>query len=385
MNFVKNKCWRVGPAPYGLAALATVVLLAGAELYFRADQRLPSFTEPSPRAIRLKEHRPLYHAELALSDEDSVKTAGLAEQSIVFRTDKDGFILPSAIHPDPEVVVVFLGGSTTECKFLPEEKRLPYLAGRILEEKTGKRINSYNAGVSGNHSLHSLNILLNKVIPLRPSLVVFNHNLNDLVYLLYMGSYWRDHPTRSLIITPREETGARGVAAAAKNLVRKTGRWLFPTLAKKAGALYLKLFPCAKIDEWADIRGQPVDYDLEKMEREFQANLQTFIDICRAREIEPILLTQASRLKQKPDPAIKEGFRPMELAGISYPAFREAHRRFNQVIREIANKNQVTLIDLEEIIPSESEYLYDLVHLNERGAEVAATAIAKYLVGSITK
>ena len=51
---------------------------------------------------------------------------------------------------------IFFGGSTTECIFVEESKRFPYLLTRILQRSDGTLINSLNAGVSGNHSMHSL-------------------------------------------------------------------------------------------------------------------------------------------------------------------------------------------------------------------------------------
>ena len=90
----------------------------------------------------------------------------------------------------PDKVIVFLGGSTTECMFVDEDHRFPYVAGQILEQETGAKINSYNGGMSGSNSLNAIDILINKVIPLKPDVVVFMENINDLSTLLYEGTYW---------------------------------------------------------------------------------------------------------------------------------------------------------------------------------------------------
>ena len=70
-------------------------------------------------------------------------------------TDGNGFIKPSTIHENPDVTIVFLGGSTTESMFVKPENRFPYRVGRILEKNLGVKINSLNAGKSGNNSMHS--------------------------------------------------------------------------------------------------------------------------------------------------------------------------------------------------------------------------------------
>src|SRR3989338_4897784 len=94
-------------------------------------------------------------------------------QKYPFNIDENGFVKPAKIHENSDVNIFFLGGSTTECEYVDELYRFPYLAGRILEEKTGKKINSYNGGKSGNNSIHSVNNLLNKVAPLKPHIVVW--------------------------------------------------------------------------------------------------------------------------------------------------------------------------------------------------------------------
>ena len=97
----------------------------------------------------------------------------------------------------PDLTLVFLGGSTVACIYVDEESRFPSLVGQLLSQQTGKKVTSYNSGVGGNNSLHSLDILLNKIIPLKPDVVVMMHNINDLVALIYDKTYWSNNPTRS--------------------------------------------------------------------------------------------------------------------------------------------------------------------------------------------
>ena len=125
---------------------------------------------------------------------------GLVQKPYRVRTDARGFILPYNRYEKPDLTLVFLGGSTVACIYVEEDRRYPCLAGTILEERTGKKITSLNSGVGGNNSLHSLDILLNKIIPIRPDAVVMMHNINDLVTLIYDQTYWGKNPTRKPII-----------------------------------------------------------------------------------------------------------------------------------------------------------------------------------------
>jgi len=78
-------------------------------------------------------------------------------------------------------------------------------------------VNSYNGAIMGNHSVHSVNTLINKVLPLKPDIVVMEHNFNDLVQLLYMEEgYWCKGP-RTLIA---DERAVR--SAAIRSIIYKT-------------------------------------------------------------------------------------------------------------------------------------------------------------------
>ena len=132
----------------------------------------------------------------------------LVAKKYLLRIDNDGFIVPSKKYANPDMSIVFLGGSTTECRYVAEDHRFPYLTGVLLEQQTGIKINSYNAARSGNHSLHSLDILLNKVFPIKPDIVVMLDNINDLVVLLYESSYWNHKSSKPVIFDINKEIDA---------------------------------------------------------------------------------------------------------------------------------------------------------------------------------
>ena len=113
---------------------------------------------------------------------------------------ESGFTNPT---PNPRIVsetdaaatIVFLGGSTTECMFVQPELRFPHLAGKLIGERLGTRVDGVNGGKSGNNTMHSLLVLSAKVIPMRPDIVVLMHNTNDLAILARGESYWPDSGT----------------------------------------------------------------------------------------------------------------------------------------------------------------------------------------------
>ena len=315
----------------------------------------------------------------------------LVKKNYLLRVDQNGFIMPSERHTTPDVTLAFLGASTTECRYVEEENRFPCQVGMLLEQGLNAKINSYNAARSGNHSLHSIDILLNKVLPVRPQVAIMMHNINDLVILLYEHSYWHKNSARSVIIDINQEIVSNffkilrdryipNLAAALHNLSHNVR--LLSKSKQKSG-------PAPAQDEFAALRNQQVVIDQAKLAEEFEMNLQTFIYCCRARKITPVLMTMASRLKAVPDKVIGDGFKIQEAKmGLPYLKFKELFDMFNDSIRQKAAGNNVLLIDLAREIPQEKEFLYDVVHYTDAGSrrvtEIVAASLQPVVAAKLT-
>ncbi|MGD9592931.1 MAG: SGNH/GDSL hydrolase family protein, partial [Candidatus Berkiella sp.] len=268
------------------------------------------------RFIKLREHKPS-HEKFERPTRNYIKNIApnvIERKYYRLATDKDGFIMPSGIHENPDLKIVFLGGSTTECLYMDEHERFPYVVGRLLEQDLGKTVNSYNGGVSANESQHSINILLNKVLAMKPNMVVLMHNINDLAILRSQGTYWYQDSLKSHI-------------QSSKNVFT---RYEFPSKDHQV--------------------------DDNAISEAFRKNLQTFVAICKIQEIRPVLMTQGNRVR---DDAL--------------------YHRFNEIIREVGQKESVLVIDLAKLMPQDPEHFYDAYHYTAFGANKAAQQIAANL------
>ncbi len=364
----------------GLVLILVLAATYGAEkllAHINRTHNLVLFTER--RYINLREILPGIDTVDVPPDRAVRDSDGLVQKPYRVRTDARGFMLPCNRYEKPDLTLVCLGGSTVACIYVEEDRRFPYLVGNMLEQRTGKKITSLNSGVGGNNSLHSLDILLNKIIPLRPDAVVMMHNINDLVALIYDRTYWSKNPTRQPIVNfyfYKNLTGFKALATLARDLY-------IPNLHAATRILSKKIFG-RKVkdpeDEFAYIRGKKLTVDEAAILDEFKMNLNTFISICRARRITPVLMTQFNRYRPNPDPkvlAAMQGFAGD--SGISVEKFMDLYAKFNQAIREVGEKNGVLVIDLAALIPQDQQYMYDVVHLNTRGSELAAKLISDKL------
>ncbi|MDD2901865.1 MAG: SGNH/GDSL hydrolase family protein [Syntrophales bacterium] len=373
-----DKSWFHQNPKKTLALIIGVVLLLNV---FAAEKILQFYNhqhgvylETDPRYIRLKEYRPGTRLMLPFPPDYQPFTEHVFTKKYSLRIDGDGFIMPSRKYAHPDLSLVFLGGSTTECLFVDEDKRFPYLAGTILGKETGQKINSYNAGMSGINTLNCIDILVNKVIPLHPRVVVFMENINDLSTLLYEGAYWSKNTTRAPIETLKKS--------------KLLGKLLKEATIPNLNYAYknLKTWLSQKEeDEFAAARGKKLKVDQARFNREFAMNLQIIIDICKARGITPVLMTQANRITAKPDRVVKDYVdRFGRDSGLSYREFKELYDSFNATIRRVGRENQVMVIDLAAEVPPDKKYLYDMVHFNDAGCQYAAGLIAARLKDIIT-
>jgi hypothetical protein len=367
-----------------IALVLFVFLLAatvGAEkllAYINHSHNLIVFTDR--RYINLREIPPNTDTVDVPTDLAVRTSDGLVQKPYRVRTDANGFMLPYNHYAKPDLKMFFLGGSTVACLYVDQDQRYPYLVGQLLQEKTGKKIVSINAGVGGNNSLHSLDVLLNKIMPLHPDVVVMMHNINDLVTLIYDQTYWGHNPSRQPIIDfyfYKNLTGLKALSTLARDMY-------IPNLHASIRLLSHKIFGRkvkVQDDEFANVRGKKLTIDAAAITNEFKNNLQTFINVCRAWHITPVLMTQFNRYKHHPDPKVLKAMQGFQAdSGVPVSEFMSLYARFNQAIRDVGQQNGVLVIDLAKLIPQDKKYMYDVVHLNTRGSQLAAQVISQRLL-----
>jgi hypothetical protein len=326
------------------------------------------------RAIVLREFRPLLKEYNYPAKEDEPYDT-IEKKNYLLRVDENGFIMPSEKYSNPDISLVFLGDSVTAELLVDEDKRFPYLSGVLLEKELGVKINSFNASRTANNTLNTLDVLLNKIIPMKPDIAIIMHNNNDVAIMLYEKTYWNDSPTRCLIFDINEYILNNSFKIIRDKFIPNVSREL-----RLAGARLRTLLRTRgedkSNDEFAKMRKTKVSYNTSEMVEQFEMNLQTFITICKIRKIIPVLMTMASRFTENPDKAIIDRFKGV---GVSYQEYKHFFELFNDSIRKKALENDILLIDLAAAIPQEKKYIYDVIHYNDYGSIKAAEIIKNKL------
>ena len=58
---------------------------------------------------------------------------------------------------------------------------------------------------------------------------------------------------------------------------------------------------------------------------------------------------------------------------------------FNNIIRDVAKSENVLIIDLAKEIPQTKDFIYDGIHLNEKGSLLVADIITKFFIDKLEK
>jgi lysophospholipase L1-like esterase len=353
-------------------AVSFIIFVAVLKL---ADMAIGRFRPPQQeipyRAIVLREHPPNLKLHVVRDAAYAKTKDGFTPRTTTLRTDEDGFIIgPKQNQGD--VGIAFVGGSTTECADVGEDQRFPYLVSQqVAWRANGALVKTLNSGISASHTLHGSFLILAKILKYRPRAVVLMEGINDLALLSNTGSYWRAPPSRQIVSEDRDLASPRPLHAllvALKNLA-------FPNLwqlAHPPGA-------GGGGDEFIGYREAPPPR-IQILE-DYRSAVETDVALARAWHVEPVLMTQFNRMEvgDRFIRALYERDNGLHRSGFSWPDYVALYKDMNNIVRDVAARQKVLLIDLDRAVPKTRDYIIDPVHLTDRGSRLVAARVTEAL------
>jgi lysophospholipase L1-like esterase len=100
----------------------------------------------------------------------------------------------------------------------------------------------------------------------------------------------------------------------------------------------------------------------------YQRNLQHIIDICRCNNIQVVLSTYCHYLYD----AIKD--EPL------HQLYSQLIKQENDIVRDLAVKNNLRIVDNALMVPSEDKYFVDSIHFTPEGMRLIAVNIAEVIM-----
>lgn len=319
------------------------------------------------------------------------------DATIVQTRNSIGFRGPNPPQDLPNwLSLVTVGGSTTECFYLSDNKTWPARLSVLLDGSFSK-VWVNNAGFDGQSTYGHQLMIKDYLSSLRPKVALFLFGINDigLAKENSYDQYFTDHlDFWKTLATNREAT------LRLPQLV--------PTFSEKlAASFYSFELPSTILNLTRVWRAKKNGFDhqtfdirqskpLETSDAEiqtkvaehrhdfipsFQSRVRSLIALSRANGIEPVFVTQPFFLGQGIDPTT--GMRldlPVWRANMNGKTWWTILETYNDVTRSIAAEGDVHVIDLARLLPKDSRFFYDVMHFNTLGAETAAGLIAKGLI-----
>jgi hypothetical protein len=380
-------------------AVLLVILLGMFELGLRLGHERLGLTisdeHGNPRVLRLREWPPgMIKTFSPPEGRVANDPIGPVEHVYELRIDEAGFIMPSIVHDDPDFEIAFVGGSTTECLYIRPRMRFPYLVGRMLEMRSGLKINSLNAGKSGNHSMHAVFDYLAKVAPRRPRFVVLMEAANDIGTLNREKTYWNEGKSISLTQYERMLRGRQPIAEFLERVREITIPYTYRLVRRSLALVDTKSARSRSLSP-APLRvatsnkpattAAPNDNEVRRREllrNSFEPALRSFVRLAKAWGSEPVLMTQV-RVDSTADgnngaadflspEALRQG-------NFDRASFGSIHDYANAVIRHVALTEGAILIDLVSARHWTREDVYDGLHFTETGSRHVAETIEQAL------
>jgi lysophospholipase L1-like esterase len=281
------------------------------------------------------------------------------------------------------LTIVTVGGSTTECFDLAENKTWPHVLGVDLQRHF-KHLWLNNAGLSGNSTFGHYILMQDYLVKLKPKVVIFLVGINDLGIHGERDFDQRIHGfnARSLERFLASAAVHSELAAAALNLYR----YYFPKSVminnqndpQETDLHKLPPFEVSKAARAAIMKDHR-DHYLGP----YQARLEKLITICREHHMVPVLLTQpvlyGGGVDQTTGVDLDHRFVAKDMDGATAWQVLEL---YNNVTRQVGREEGVLVIDLARQMPKNSLYFYDLMHYTNAGAAKMAEIIdASFTVG----
>lgn len=361
--------------------LFTFLLFIGAEYYlkYKAETAGIFYKFNNERKINLSEQIP----------GSVIFTGNKDENGKLIRSgvDDQGFLLPKSKHKYPDLILAFLGGSTTHLAQVQPKDRFHYLIGTSLEKRLKIKVKSLNAGTSGADTSHTINTLYNKVLPQNPDYVVIMHAVNDLNKLLIFNEYWSSQSIRQLV----------ELKYSFGNSLRYFKNRYFPHtyLAIRPLLNYFSHWKedsnklTSKNDEWKEYRGKKLIFDEALILRQFRSAQLTAVTMAKIWGATPILLIQPNLIKNLPSsdaPFQKEFIENIKNSwGLSFEQYQSIYQKFLQTVRNIAKESNIPIVDLDQGIPTSPKYFADVIHTNTTGSKMIAQLITNVLEKEISK
>ena len=268
-------------------------------------------------------------------------------------------------------IIFFIGSSTTENDYIPEENRFVNLFTKKINTLTDEKFCVFNYGVGGNILLNAKSILYTYGSIIKPDYVITMFNGTDLGYLIRNNDYnFFDDGERRFFDTTSTypSSNLNLVKEFLKNNFSKTY-----FLVKNSVDALKSDADQVKIDE--------LQWNIDQIYEKFERQYLEFIKLINFFESSPIVMLEAR------NPLLENSEYQLNIKkhyadqGIKYEKFMLSHDHINSKLKEKLSKEKVKFIDLRGL--NSNELMYDEGHHNIKGNELISEILLNFFINEL--
>lgn len=252
--------------------------------------------------------------------------------------------------------VACLGGSTTFTTNVNNQTTYPVQLEAVLRQRAPElRVEVLNAGIPGYTTAESFMNLAMKVLDYEPDLVVVYHAINDVRPRAYAG-YRADYGHFRRVWVEEDMAGSWALRQADHSVLFRVLRLCLTDYQTQTSLYYWVT------NEYDHPATDPIELGEANLDG-FKANLGAIADVCQARGIGVLFVSQCRNL------AVTRG------------AQGEPFRRHNKATEEVAAERGLPFCDAALDFPQETTFRpTDPVHMTGPGARELARRVAAAIV-----
>ncbi len=311
-----------------------------------------------------------------------------------------------------DYIILFVGGSTTECGLLNEDNTWPALAAKNYNNSSLRKYNIIpgNAGRAA-HTTRNHIVLLEYLLPQnKPQGVVILCGGNDVGVILgedydpnyYLDAnaledikiktFWSFEAEHNLTVPFYKRLMVWRFARKLK--VEYTNLSVLKESFLDAGS-YIHLRGERRVKAYKTNNVLSDKNFVKRLEdglREYRRNIIQIINVCRRNNVKVIFMTQPTIYRVGLSDEIKELLwlgkanffsKKGELVYISEKDGVAVLSLYNNVLKDVCLKNNIECIDLAGIINKDTDNFYDDGHFNKKGAHKVGEALGLYLSNNL--
>ena len=276
--------------------------------------------------------------------------------------------------------IITVGGSTTECFFISEDKAWPQVMQSNLR-KTKPKIWVNNAGLNGHSSFGHLLLMKDVIIKNKPNFVYFLIGVNDLdrqdlnqfdnkIILGKKVDMAENSWVKNMLLTLSNHSEVANMIYNVSKAIKARNQKIFVD----------KIIPLNPKDT--------LTITTDKIQRTittqnallpaYRNRLLQLIALCRANHIQPVMITQPLLLGFGKDPITGTDLAKSRVSDdINGQLYWMKLELYNEEMRDLCRKEKVTCIDLAKLLPKNSKYFYDPMHYTNEGSILVGEILAK--------